>query len=205
MHDPIVTVDIGGTHARFAIATINGDKCVGLGEVLTLQTADFISFQAVWNEFSRQNGRALPRKVAIAIAGPVAGEVIAFTNNPWVIRPASVGQELDVDDLLIINDFEAVGHAVAQAAPAYFEHLCGPDVAFPIMGLTSILGPGTGLGAAFLWSSVSDYHVQPTEAGHMDFSPLDSIEDAILVRLRRTHRRVSTERVVAGPAIVNIY
>lgn len=205
MHDPIVTIDIGGTHARFAIATINGDKCVALGEVVTLQTADFISFQTAWNEFSRQYGRALPRKVAIAIAGPVAGEVIAFTNNPWVIRPASVGQELDVDDLLIINDFEAVGHAVAQAAPAYFEHLCGPDVAFPIMGLTSILGPGTGLGAAFLWSSVSDYHVQPTEAGHMDFSPLDSIEDAILARLRRTHRRVSTERVVAGPAIVNIY
>jgi glucokinase len=34
---------------------------------------------------------------------------------------------------------------------------------------------------------------------------LDSIEDAILARLRQRHLRVSVERVVAGPGIVDIY
>jgi glucokinase len=50
-----------------------------------------------------------------------------------------------------------------------------------------------------------DYYVQPTEAGHIDFAPLDSIEDAILARLRKRHRRVSVERVVSGPGLVEIY
>src|SRR3546814_9678088 len=31
------------------------------------------------------------------------------------------------------------------------------------------------------------------------------IEDAILARLRKRHRRVSVERIVSGPAIVDIY
>ena len=44
-----------------------------------------------------------------------------------------------------------------------------------------------------------------TEGGHMDFSPLDGLEDAILKRLRRTFTRVSVERIVAGPGILAIY
>src|SRR3546814_19601143 len=76
---------------------------------------------------SRQQGGALPRAVAIAIAGPTKGEIIRFTNNPWIIRPALIREKLNVDDYVLVNDFEAVGHAVAQADARYFERLCGPD------------------------------------------------------------------------------
>jgi glucokinase len=69
----------------------------------------------------------------------------------------------------------------------------------------SVVGPGTGLGVAQLWRHGGIYRVQPTEGGHIDFAPLDGIEDAILARLRKRHRRVSAERVVAGPGIVDIY
>jgi glucokinase len=61
------------------------------------------------------------------------------------------------------------------------------------------------LGVAHLWRDGTNYHVQPTEGGHFDYAPLDGIEDAILARLRKRHRRVSVERVVAGPGIVDIY
>ena len=47
--------------------------------------------------------------------------------------------------------------------------------------------------------------MQATEGGHIDFAPHDMIEDAILARLRRRHNRVSVERIVSGPAIVDIY
>jgi glucokinase len=56
-----------------------------------------------------------------------------------------------------------------------------------------------------VWRGGDDYRVQPTEGGHIDFAPLDAIEDAILARLRARYRRVSAERVVSGPAIVDIY
>jgi glucokinase len=105
----------------------------------------------------------------------------------------------------LINDFGAVGHAVAQADEEHFLHLTGPDEPLPGEGTISIIGPGTGLGVAHVWRSGGDYHVQATEGGHIDFAPLDTIEDAILARLRQRYRRVSVERVVSGPGLVDIY
>ena len=201
----IVSVDIGGTHARFALANVEGGRVVTLGEATTLPTAEHASLQTAWEAFAAQCGGSLPRAVAIAIAAPVEGEVIKFTNNPWIIRPALIGEKLGVDRVTLVNDFEAVGHAVAQAGPDHFLHLSGPDQPLPNQGTISVIGPGTGLGVAHLWRGGGSYHVIATEGGHIDFAPLDSIEDAILARLRARYRRVSVERVVSGPGLVDIY
>lgn len=201
----IVTVDIGGTHARFAIAEIAHGNVVSLGEPITLRTAEHGSLQLAWQEFGRRLGEPLPTAAAMAVAGPVGGEIIKFTNNPWIIRPALVHERLGAETHVIVNDFEAVAHAVAHAGPEYFIHLAGPDSPLPAEGTISVVGPGTGLGVAHLWRGRGGYHVQPTEGGHIDYAPLDAIEDAILARLRKRHRRVSVERVVAGPGIVDIY
>ncbi|WP_420382960.1 glucokinase [Novosphingobium sp.] len=201
----LVSVDVGGTHARFAIAEIADGKVTHLGEAVTLKTADHASFQLAWQEFARQNGGTVPRAVAMSVAGPVGGEVIRFTNNPWIIRPALITEKLDVDRYIVVNDFAAVAHAVAQADDAHFIHVSGPDSPLPQEGAISVVGPGTGLGVAILLRQAHGYMVQPTEGGHVDFAPLDSIEDQLLARLRQRHRRVSAERVVAGPGIVDIY
>ncbi|WP_225206169.1 glucokinase [Novosphingobium huizhouense] len=201
----LVAVDIGGTHARFALAEVEAGRVVALGEAITLKTADHASFQLAWEEFGRQLGAAVPDAVAIAVAGPVGGEIIKFTNNPWIIRPAMIPEKLGANDYVVVNDFAAVAHAVAQAGPEHFQHLSGPDQELPDSGTISVVGPGTGLGVAQLWREGGRYRVQPTEGGHIDYAPLDAIEDAILARLRKRHRRVSAERVVAGPGIVDIY
>jgi glucokinase len=123
-----------------------------------------------------------------------------------VIYPGQLHDRLGVDAVTLVNDFGAVAHAVAHAGPEYFTHLSGPDVPLPEKGTISIPGPGTGLGVAQLWrDGPGSYHVQATEGGHIDFAPLDAIDDALLARLRQRHRRVSVERVVSGPAIVDIY
>ncbi len=201
---PLVAIDIGGTHARFALAEVDSGRVTALTQATTLRTADHASFQTAWEEFARTAG-PLPRAAAIAVAGPVSGEIIRFTNNPWIIRPALIDEKLGVETHILINDFGAVAHAVAQAEAAHFTHLCGPDTPLPETGTISVVGPGTGLGVAHLWRSPTDYHVQPTEGGHVDFAPLDSIEDAILARLRKRYRRVSVERIVSGPGLVDIY
>ena len=206
MSTAIVSVDIGGTHARFALARIADDGAITLGEPVTLHTRDHASFQTAWEHFAQIQGGALPGAVAIAIAGPVGGDVIRFTNNPWVIRPALIPEKLGAARYTVINDFGAVGHAVGCAGDEHFVHLAGPDMPLPPAGTISVVGPGTGLGVAHVWRSGSgDYRVQATEGGHIDFAPLDTIEDAILARLRQRHRRVSAERVICGPAIVDIY
>jgi glucokinase len=206
MATDIVAVDIGGTHARFAIATIGADGTIVLGEPATLHTRDHGSFQLAWQAFRDMNGGILPDAVSFAVAGPVGGEVIKFTNNPWILRPARIQEMLGPSRQTIVNDFAAVAHAVARANESDFLHLTGPEEPLPASGTLSVLGPGTGLGVAHLWRDPArGYHVQATEGGHIDYAPLDLIEDAILARLRRRHNRVSVERVVSGPGIVDIY
>ncbi|WP_226699245.1 glucokinase [Qipengyuania gaetbuli] len=202
----LVSVDIGGTHARFAIATIANDGSISLSEPETLHTEDHASFQTAWEDYRERMGGTLPPRVSMAIAGPVGGDVIRFTNNPWIIRPALVKEKLGVEDYTIVNDFEAVAHAVARASEDQFIHMTGPEGPLPPTGRLTVLGPGTGLGVAHLYREPDGtYRVSATEGGHIDFAPLDSIEDAILARLRKRHTRVSVERVVAGPAISDIY
>ena len=205
MSRELVAVDLGGTHARFALATIADGKVTALGEPVTLQTAEHASFQTAWQAFGDAVGRALPDAAAVAVAGPAHGAVIKLTNNPWIIRPALMGEKLGVGDFVFVNDFEAIGHAVARAGDEDFLALTGPDGPLPADGVISIVGPGTGLGVASVVRGGDGYRVVPTEGGHIDFAPLDAIEDALLARLRKRHRRVSAERIVCGPAIVDIY
>ncbi len=197
----LVAADIGGTHARFALATVEGGRVVALGEPVTLRAAEYASLQTAWEAFGAGLDRPLPRAVAIAVASPIGGEVIRLTNNPWVIRPALIPERLGVDRFVLLNDFGAVGHAVAQAPADQFEHICGPDAPLPDAGVITICGPGTGLGVAQVLRTASGYHVLETEGGHVDYAPLDAIEDALLTRLRARFTRVSAERVCAGPSI----
>jgi glucokinase len=201
----IVAADIGGTHARFAIAEVENGRVVALGEPVTLKTADHASLQTAYQAFGAGVGAPLPRAIAIAVASPVANDVIRLTNNPWIIRKSLITERLNADQWVVVNDFGAVGHAVAQVPDSDFIHLCGPDTPLPAEGITTICGPGTGLGVAQLLRHRAGYQVLETEGGHMDFAPLDGIEDALLKRLRATYTRVSAERVVAGPGIVAIY
>lgn len=201
----VVAVDIGGTHARFAIAEVEGGRVVKLGEPITQKTAEHASLQTAWQAFEAQLGRPTPKAAAISVASPIIGDVIRLTNNPWVIRQSLIPERLGADTYTVINDFGAVGHAVAQLPMEDFDHLCGPDTPLPVEGVTTVCGPGTGLGVAQVFKTPERYYVLPTEGGHVDFAPLDGIEDAILKRLRKTFTRVSTERVCAGPAIVAIY
>lgn len=202
----LVTVDIGGTHARFALAEIGADGAIAMGDPETLHTSDHASFQTAWEEFRSRMGGTLPDAVCLAIAGPVGSDLIRFTNNPWIIRPALIPEKLGVSKYLLVNDFEAVAHAAARAPSDQFVHLAGPEGDLPATGRISVVGPGTGLGVAHFYREADrTYRVSATEGGHIDFAPLDIIEDAILARLRKRHNRVSVERVVAGPAIVDIY
>ena len=203
----LVAADIGGTHARFALARLDGaGNVMALDEPVVMRCAEHASLQMAWETFGTTIGRPLPRAAAIAVAGPVVGEELKLTNNPWVIRPALVNEKLGVDAHVLVNDFEAVAYAVGACGEGAFQHLCGPDVPLPNVGTISVLGPGTGLGVGLLVKrGGKDWQVLPTEGSHGDFSPVDSLEDAILAHFRRRFGRVSAERVVSGPGLADIH
>lgn len=201
----IVVADIGGTHARFALAQIDEGKVSSLSDIVTMKSADHASLQIAWQAYAQELGCDLPNEGAIAIAAPVDGDVIYFTNSSWMIRPAQITDKLGLERYTLVNDFGAIGHAVATLGGEMFSHLCGPEEPLAKQGTISIVGPGTGLGVAHILRAGSDYHVTETEGGHIDFAPLDHVDDRLLEHLRKQHRRVSAERIVSGPGLNVIY
>ncbi len=200
----IVAVDLGGTHVRFARAEADAGA-IRLGPAETLKVADFPSLAAAWRT-AAAGASDWPRAAAIAVACPIHGETLKLTNNPWVIRPASLAAELGCDDVLLVNDFGAMAHAAARLGLEGFRRVCGPERGRPESGVVSIVGPGTGLGVGqLLMLGAGRYRVIETEGGHAGFAPTDALEDALVARLRARHGRVSAERVVSGQGLVEIH
>jgi glucokinase len=176
-----------------------------VADEVVLDTSDHASLADAWKAYGARIGRELPRAVGIAAAGPVGGAELRLTNNRWVIRPDEIPKTLDVDRFKLVNDFGAVAYAVSALESACFRHLCGPDEPLPDTGVISVVGPGTGLGVAVLVRGRGGARVIEAEGAHGDFSPTNPLEDLILTRLRAVHGRVSIERVVSGPGLVEIH
>lgn len=201
----LVAIDAGGTHARFALATIGANGGISLAEPVTLNTEDYTGPEDAWREFARRSPGPVPRAAAIAIAGPVLGDTVPMTNGRWVLRIGAFVAGLGLDALTVLNDFGAVAHAVARAPQDQLVHITGPDIPLPATGTVSVIGPGTGLGVAHFHRYPGGYHVQATEGGHIGFAPQDEFEDRLLAALRAQSGRVATERLNAGPGIEAIY
>jgi len=197
----IVAVDIGGTHARFALAEVGEGRVLSLGEACTLRTSDYPGLEAAWEDFARRAGRPLPSAAAIAFAGSPRDEAPKLTNRDWPLRLDG----LKVTRYRLLNDFAAIGHAVENLDASHFRELCGPDLPLPDEGVISIVGPGTGLGVAQLVRRGGHARAVETEGGHIAFAPLDPFEDRLLAGLRERWGRVSVERIVSGPGLAALY
>lgn len=201
----IVAADIGGTHTRFAIASIAGDGAISLRQSAILPTGDFPGLPEAWAAYEQICSDALPRSAAIAAAGPVRNDAIVLTNNRWTITGADLRARLGLQQVTLINDFGAVAHAAARATADQLVHIAGPDRPLPQQGTISVIGPGTGLGVAYFHRGGGTCRIHATEGGHIGFAPQDDIDDRIFANLRARHGRVVNERVVAGPGIVAIH
>lgn len=200
----IVAADIGGTHARFALAEIAQGRVVSLSDPVVLKTDGYSGLPAAWTAFGAAIGGPLPRHAALAIAGPVTGGPVRFLNSHWVVDPATIAADLQLDSFTLLNDFGAMAHAVHALDSSCFTHLCGPDVPLPVKGAISVIGPGTGLGVAVLQRRKAGPVVLETEGAHIGFAPLNKAEEAVSATVRARYGRVSVERVVSGPGLGDI-
>lgn len=201
----IIAADIGGTNARFARASLDGAGAPTLGVVRKYRVADFPSLQSCWSAFAADDGGPLPDAASIAFATAIGRDAIKLTNSNWVVRPDDLARELGLARVRLVNDFEAVAHAVSRLPPENLPLLFGEDRSFPRDGGVTIMGPGTGLGVAMIAYADGHPHVIATEGGHVDFAPLDALEQQILDLLRAEFLRVSAERIVSGPGLNHIY
>lgn len=201
----LVSADIGGTHARFAIAEIEDGRVLQLGEKLTLKTGDHSGLIEAWQAFADHLGRPLPNAAALAFAYPVENNLPQLSNMLWTIEASTLPEDLAIERHVILNDFSAIGHATATLSPSHFHHIAGPDIPLPESGVISIVGPGTGLGVGLVIRGDGRYEVIASEGGNMDFSPHDDLDDRLMAALRTRYGHVSAERLASGPALRDIY
>ncbi len=200
----IVVGDIGGTHARFAIAEIGESGRPRIGDMKRYRTREHDGLASAWARFEAATGTALPQNAALAVAAPIEGEVLRFMNSAWRIPRFGIADQLGLERITLLNDFGAVAHAVSILSESEFEPICGPP-ALMRGGVVSVIGPGTGLGVALLSRRDGDVTVIETEGAHIAFAPLDPEEEELADALTALYGRASVERVVSGPGLIDIY
>jgi glucokinase len=196
-----LVADIGATNARFGLLDRDGTVIHNR----TLACADYRSLEDAAEAYLGMAAPAVaPARAAVAIAGPVTGDVVHMTNPPWVFTVVRARARLGLDRLIAVNDFTAVAMAVPLLGPA--DRLQVGDGA-PVPGeVIGVLGPGTGLGVSGLvpghrggWRALSG------EGGHVTMAPVSDRESAVLAQLRKQYDHVSAERTLSGMGLVNLY
>jgi len=201
----ILVGDIGGTHARFALAPLAGS--LQLTALRKWRVADFPTLvkaaQAYLEEVAPNSAVRLG---SIAVAGPAVDDRVQVTNCHWQFSIQETQHALGFEQLHIINDFAANSWALPGLEDVDLVSIgaCRPDKGRG--GLSVVLGPGTGLGVgAIHWGRDGRVTVFETEGGHISFAPTNEEEDRLLLRLRQRYGRVSYERLLCGAGLVNIY
>jgi glucokinase len=200
---PWLLADIGGTNARFGWLGEGGDAVM---HVATLPAAGHAGPAAAATAYLADIARTLgpayraPRAGAFAVATAVGDDRIAFTNSGWAFSREATRQELQLDELLLLNDFEALALSLPRLAPSQLR-AWGAPAAAPVQaaGTTlAVIGPGTGLGVAGLLATTHGWVAVPGEGGHASLSPADEFESALLAMVRRDFTHVSAERLLSG-------
>ncbi|WP_028079314.1 glucokinase [Solimonas soli] len=204
---PILVADIGGTNARFALATADERRRPVLEQILELRGADYATLGDAARHYLQTSGATVEEAV-FAVASPVTGDQIKITNNPWSFSVQALRAELRLHALWLINDFAAIGYAISHLGPEDVR----PIGAMPERlardrtdGHYSVLGPGTGLGVGRVLLRHGEAIILETEGGHVGFAPGNTYELKVLERLLRQYSRVSAERLLCGPGLLNLY
>src|SRR5688572_16103183 len=104
----IVVADIGGTHARFALANIAPGARPRLGEMKRYRTREHSGLASAWAKFAQESAEVLPKAAAIAVAAPIEGDTLRFMNSDWRIPRFEIADQLGLERLTLLNDFGAV-------------------------------------------------------------------------------------------------
>jgi glucokinase len=200
IHFPILIGDIGGTNARFAILV---DAYAQPKEFPILATADFDSIEEAIQVSVLDKTSVQPRSAIFAIAGPVDGDETQLTNCPWIVRPKQMIEDFFLEDVIVLNDFEAQALAAASLDPEHLHSIGGEAVESNMSRV--VLGPGTGLGVAGLVYSNHNWIPVPGEGGHIDLGPRTDRDLAIFPHVKRIEGRVSAEQLLCGSGMVNLY
>lgn len=197
---PILLGDIGGTNARFSfIPSLDSEP----QPFTSVRTADFEDINDAIRQVILDNDYAQIACAILAVAGPITADEIPLTNCDWIIRPKVMIEALGLQEVLIINDFEAQALGIASLDDDNRKSIgnAKPDR----IASRVVVGPGTGLGVGALVYARGTWVPIPGEGGHIDLGPRTNRDKELFPHIETIGGRISAEQILCGRGLVNLY
>lgn len=201
----ILAADIGGTKSHLCLGQRDGDKETIILHEKIYASSSFDNATDLITTFLKicPDNELDIRLMCLALPGIVHAGRCSLTNLDWQLDSKQLEAEFDIEQVIFINDFEAAALGVlGLTARDYIVLNQGQPKQNSIKVVT---GAGTGLGLAWLHHNQDRYWSNPTEGGHMDFSPNTDQQIALLKNLMQSFKHVSFERLLSGEGLQRIY
>lgn len=191
--------DIGASNSRLALLDSDGQ----IARTASYINTEFDSLESILARFLAESGNQAPRRAAMAIAAPLAGDEVVMTNIGWRFSRQDLGRALACDELQLLNDFEALALALPQLAAGDC-HAIGRGHALPGAAM-AVIGPGSGLGVAATVPAGDGWAPLAGEGGHVSLPAFTPTEAALVAEHGDANGHCSAERLLSGPGLVKIH
>jgi glucokinase len=197
----ILAGEIGATRTRLAAFDTEGNKLQCVVEK-TYLSQEHGGLAELITGFIKTEGIPV-HSACFGVAGPVTAGRSKISNLPWTIDRRELASQLKLDSVGLINDLEAYAYGIDALESKDFITLS--EGAEDAEGNRAVISARTGLGVAGMYWDGFRHHPFACEGGHADFAPRNKLDMELLTYLQGKHGRVSSERILSGPGIKNIY
>ncbi|HTE90072.1 MAG TPA: glucokinase [Terriglobales bacterium] len=197
----ILAGEIGATRTRLAAFDTEGNKLQCVVEK-TYLSQEHSGLAELITGFVKTEGIPV-HSACFGVAGPVTAGRSKISNLPWTIDRRELASQLKLDSVGLINDLEAYAYGIDALDSKDFITLS--EGAEDAEGNRAVISARTGLGVAGMYWDGFRHHPFACEGGHADFAPRNKLDMELLTYLQGKHGRVSSERILSGPGIKNIY
>ena len=191
--DKILLIDLGGTYIRFVVLSTESNEIDSVNKK-KLQSTE--NFETVLKEVLAENKNQI-NNLVLSIAGPKLYGSIEMTNRTLSIDAENLKQKFNLQNCLILNDWEAIAHSYQSLNNNNFVNLVNLETNFYNNNLL-FFGPGTGLGVSLL---INSKYSQSTEIGNISLGVNELIGDELF----SSGQFSKIEDTISGPGISKIY
>ena len=199
--ESFIVADIGGTNARFAIASM-GDS-IRLEHRAHFLCSEHANFASVFAHYLEYLPVAPPGHACLAVAGPAKDNRVTMTNLTWVVDGAQLAQQFDLDHCHVINDFTAQSCATLVLGDDGLSEICAGE-SRP-NHTRCVVGPGTGLGVGAITPIGNKWLPFSSEGGHATLSATGNREDRVIRELSANLGPIQAEDALSGPGLRRLY
>lgn len=194
MNTETLLIDIGGTNLRAGAGNKNSMTISDIQKIKVDSNKDIFD---VLHEINSKNNY---KEIVISAAGPVSENKISMTNRNLEINATDLEKELNVNECLLLNDWESIGYSLPLMTDKDFKAIKSGQLDNNQTCLA--IGPGTGLGFSVLRFVGNTPYVYSTEFGN---ARSYNAHLSNLFEITNTENFIVLEDYLSGTGIKKIY